>query len=71
MNIIMDDDPKFIQKSKEIERSMRFDDIPINQRIHKIPIEPFTEEYKQKLYDRVKICREWLFNFNEKMISLG
>jgi hypothetical protein len=47
-------------------RSMVFDHIPIHKRIHKIPIEPFSIHERQALYDKVKICREWLSDFHER-----
>lgn len=47
-------------------RSMRFGHMPAHKRVHKINIEPFTEFEKQKLYDKVKVCREWLNDFHEK-----
>lgn len=71
MKVIWDEDPEWLLKAAEIERSMRFEDIPLEQRVFKIPVEPFTEEYRQKLYDRVKICREWLNIFHEKYQSLN
>jgi hypothetical protein len=57
--------PEFLKEWEQWERSMNFNDIPIRQRIFKIPVQPFTEFEKQKVYDRVKICREWLSNFHE------
>lgn len=71
MGILWDEDPVWLQKAAEIENSMRFDDIPMNQRVYKIPVEPFTKEYRQKLYDRVKICRDWLNNFHESYQNLN
>lgn len=71
MGIIWDEDPNWLYKAAEIEHSMRFEDIPINQRVYKIPVEPFTEEYRQKLYDRVKVCRDWLNNFHEKYQNMN
>ena len=47
-------------------RSMVFDHMPIHKRIHKIPIQPFTDFHRQKLYDKVKICRQWLSDFHPR-----
>lgn len=47
-------------------RSMVFDHMPIHKRIHKIPITPFNEFERQQLYDKVKICRQWLSDFHER-----
>lgn len=68
---ISEESPAFLEKWKQIERDMTFDDIPHNQRVFKIKIEPFSENYRQKLYDRVKICREWLNNFHEQYQKLN
>lgn len=53
------------------EQSMVFDDIPINLRIHKTKVEPFTEEERAFLYDRVKYSRDWLWKFHETYSSLN
>jgi hypothetical protein len=68
---ISEESPSFLEKWSQIERDMTFDDIPHHQRIFKIKIEPFSESYRQKLYDRVKICREWLSNFHEQYQKLN
>ena len=57
--------PEFVEEWKKWERSMRFSHIDPYKRVHKIPVEPFTEFERQKVYDKVKICREWLYNFDE------
>ena len=48
------------------ERSMVFGNIPVHKRVHKIKIEPFTTQEQRKVYDKVKVCREWLNNFHEE-----
>lgn len=48
------------------ERSMKFDSIPMNMRVHKTKVEPFSSFERQRVYDRVKVCREWLNNFHEE-----
>ena len=50
---------------------MRFDHMPVHKRVHKIKIEPFSEFERQKLYDRVKIGRDWLNEFHEKYKRLN
>lgn len=64
MNCITTESPEFRDEWAKWERSMRFDDIPKEQRVYKIPVDPFTPERKQMIYDRVKVCREWLWNFH-------
>lgn len=53
------------------ERSMKFDQIPMHQRVSKRPIEPFSEFERQRLYDKVKICRDWLNTFHEEYERLN
>jgi len=48
------------------EHSMRFSKIPEHKRVHKIKINPFSDFERQRLYDRVNVCREWLYNFHEQ-----
>lgn len=68
---ISEESPDFLEKWGELERSMTFGDIPRHQRVFKIPIEPFTDYERQKIYDRVKICREWLWKFDETYQNLN
>ncbi len=64
---VTEESPEFLRRWEKMERDMMFDEIPYNQRVHKITIEPFSEFEKQSVYDRVKICREWLNNFDMEM----
>lgn len=63
--------PRFLKAWAEIERSMIFDSIPHAKRVYKIPVSPFTEQEKLAVYDRVKVCREWLFNFDNTFKKLN
>lgn len=63
---VTEESPEFLRKWEKLQHSMTFDQLPPQKRVFKIPIEPFTEIEKQKIYDRVKICREWLFDFDER-----
>ena len=63
--------PDFLEEWAKWERSMKFSHIPINQRVYMIPVPLFTEIERQKVYDRVKICREWLCRFYETRQSLN
>jgi hypothetical protein len=56
---VLDEWPKWI-------RSMKFGHMPAHKRVHKIIVAPFTKFEQQKVYDKVKVCREWLNNFHEK-----
>jgi hypothetical protein len=63
--------PEFLEKWQQWEHSMTFDDIPMPQRVFKIPVEPLSHSEQQKIYDRVKICRDWLCIFHEQYIKLN
>ncbi len=54
--------PEFLEEWKKWYRSMVFSDMNPKKRVHKIKVEPFSEIRRQQVYDRVKICREWLEN---------
>ncbi len=71
MGVIDQDSPSFIREWNKWENSMRFDDIPKNQRVFRQKIEPFTDFERTFLYDRVKVCREYLFNFHETLQTLN
>lgn len=71
MNCATTESPEFKEEWAKWERSMRFDDIPKEQRVFKIPVQPFTQERKQAIYDRVKVCREWLWKFHEQYLQFN
>lgn len=65
LGIIDDTTPSFQEEWQKWERSMLFGRIPASQRVNKIPVELFSENEITQIYDRVKQCREWLWNFDE------
>lgn len=71
MNAAIDQDKEFEKAWANLERSMIFDHIPPARRVYKIPVEPFTTSYQQAVYERVKVCREWLNNFHEQYLKLN
>jgi hypothetical protein len=71
MKVVTEESPEFLSAYDELARSMVFDDIPIHKRVFKTKVEPFTEFDRQRVYDRVKIAREWLWNFHEQYESLN
>jgi hypothetical protein len=62
---VTEEDAKFKANWKILERSMRFGHISPNKRVFKKNVEPMSNEKRQLLYDRVKVCRDWLSNFHE------
>lgn len=65
MNALTIESPEFLYEWAKIEKSMRFKSIQPHRRVFKIKVEPFSEFERQKVYDRVKVCREWLWKFAE------
>jgi hypothetical protein len=65
-----EESPEFLKQWEVIERSMIFDDIHPKLRVNKKYVEPMTENERQKLYDKVKACRDFLNNFHEKRLEL-
>lgn len=70
-NYVTEESVEFLEKWEEVERSMVFDDIPIHQRVFKVPVAPFSPSEQQRIYDRVKVCREWLFLFDSMYQNLN
>lgn len=71
MNVISDQSPEYLAAVAEMERSMYFGAIPRHQRVFKKKVVPFSDIIRQQLYDKVKVCREWLFNFDEMYKKLN
>jgi hypothetical protein len=46
-------------------KSMKFDDIPMEQRIIRFSVSRDEEEQK-RMYDRVEFCRSWLMQYQQK-----
>jgi len=65
LNALTTESPDFLIEWADWERSLKFGHIAPNKRVNKIKIEPMTEFELQKLYDRIKTCREWLAQFHE------
>lgn len=65
LNAITIESPDFLEEWAVFERSLKFNHIAPHKRVNKIKIEPMEEFDRQRLYDRVKICREWLAQFHE------
>lgn len=71
MDVATEENIEFKEAWEMMENSMRFKNIPVHQRVFRQKVEPFTEADRQSVYDRVKLCREWLFNFDEQMENLN
>ena len=65
MRVATEEDPKFKERWQILERSMKFNHMEPKKRVFKKNVEPMNDFLRQKLYDQVKKCREWLNNFHE------
>jgi hypothetical protein len=63
--------PEFLVEWAKWEKSMIFNHIDPYKRVHKIAVEPFTPFEQQKVYDRVKQCREFLWKFDESFSKMN
>jgi len=71
MGVATDENPEFKLAWATYLRSMIFDGsyntppIPATRRVHKIIVEPFTDFERQAVYERVKVCRQWMVEFHK------
>lgn len=64
MDEVTTESPRFLKAWAELERSMIFKHMEPQKRVYKIPVEPFALSEKQAVYERTKVCRDWLNNFH-------
>ena len=65
LDVATEDNPLFIKEAAKLERNMRFDDIPIEERIIRVSIDR-NEEDMVRILNKVEKCREYLASFQEK-----
>lgn len=70
MDVATEEAPEFKEKWEVLERSMHFGHINPKLRVNKKNITPMSEFEQQKVYDKVKVCREWLIKFSETRNNL-
>ena len=71
MEAVTTESPEFKKAWAELEHSMIFDHIPAKKRVYQISVKPFTTSEQIAVYDRVKLCRDWLCSFDEMYQSLN
>jgi len=62
-----DTDDDYNAACDELDRAMRYDDIPMDERVNEITIER-NEDDIQKLYDKIPVCRNWMNQYMFKEI---
>lgn len=70
MDAISTESPDFLKEWAVFDRSLTFDHMPLQYRVHKTPVSPWEDGFRQKVYDRVKQMRDWLCEFHEKREAL-
>lgn len=70
-NAISIESPDFLVEWAKWERSMLFSHIHPYKRVSKIKVDPFTKQEQDRVYDKVKICRDWLWLFHESFQKLS
>lgn len=58
MGVATDENPDFIQACEEIDRNMRYDDIPMADRVHEFEVLRDDKAIEQ-MYERIKKCRDY------------
>jgi hypothetical protein len=71
MEVVTEESPEYVEAVANLVNSMYFDDIPMHKRVFRVKVEPFSDQERQKLYDRVKVCRDWLNEFHEMYQKLN
>lgn len=67
MDVVTEEDARYKAEVIKIERNMRFDDIPPEEKILRIEVERNDEDI-DKIYRKVEKCRQYLAEFQDKHI---
>lgn len=59
MGVIDDTNPEYVAACEELDKNMIYDDIPIDERVKELVVERNDADI-QRLYERVKDCREYM-----------
>lgn len=68
MNVPTIENPEYQKACEALEKEMKFDDIPMDEKIHEVEVKRNPAEM-EKVYERIHLCREWLNEFaNQKVL---
>jgi hypothetical protein len=70
MDVISEHSPEYLVAVATLENTMKFDDIPPNERVYKISADR-DDEYIKQVYKKVEKCREYLAYLEEKHTKNG
>ena len=65
LDVATTDNPKYQREYEKLVRNMKFDDIPMEERIIRIEVQRNDDDI-EKIYKKVIKCREYLAEFQEK-----
>lgn len=66
MAVTTEDNPLFQEAREELEKSMRYDDIPMNERIIEFRFERNDKDIAD-MYKKIELCREYLNQMNQNV----
>lgn len=66
MNAVTEENPEYIEACEELEKSMRYDDIPIKERLLTFDV-PRNDDDINRLSDKVVKCRQYLTDLQETL----
>lgn len=62
MDVATEENIEYKKAGEQLMKNMTFEDIPMNNRVHKMPVEKIDME---QIYERVYHCRKWLKDFED------
>lgn len=62
MDVATEENIEYKKAGEQLMKNMTFEDIPMNNRVHKMPVEKIDME---PIYERVYYCRKWLKDFED------
>lgn len=65
MNVATRENPVYLAACEQLEKELTFSDIPLKDRLFEVRVKRNPAEM-ERVYERVRICRQWLNDFAEK-----
>lgn len=68
MNPVTEEDPAFVNAVEKMENNYTFDEIPIEERVLRFPVE-YSLDFMNKVYSRIEDCRSWLIDYDNMRMT--
>jgi hypothetical protein len=68
MGAVTNESPEYLEACKELDLSLKYEDIPLDHRLNEFYIER-DDAAIESLYNKVELAREYLINFNDELIT--